>query len=228
MKKYILGVMLLTAFGLLQAQYCNNFHRKYCYPSENEFFKYDGQSRSALFSKGQKSELTIIVYKGQDYRISLCSDVNLGEHIIFRIYEVKKVKVEKVVEHKSTEDEYKTCETCSGEGYIDGETCYDCDGEGQIPTGNTVEVVTKETKVVVEKRKELLYDNSQDDFAMDIEFSAQSTRKLILEVEVPEEGGGGISKGINDKGKGKKKLNTAEMGCIGVLIEHMPTPKSGF
>jgi hypothetical protein len=228
MKNLFTGILLLTVFSTLNAQYCNNFHRKYCYPSENEFFKYDGQSRSALFSKGQKSELAIIVYKGQDYRISLCADANLGNNIIFRIYEVKKVKVEKVVEHKSTEDEYKTCETCKGEGIIDGETCYDCDGEGQRPTGNTVEVVEKETQVVIEKRKELLYDNSQDDFAMDIEFSAESTRKLLLEVEVPENGGSGISKGIDDKGKGKKKLDTTEMGCIGVLIEHMPTPKSGF
>lgn len=202
-------------------QYCNYFHTKYCMPSENDLFKLNGQSKSALFSKGQTSELSIIVYKGQDYRISLCMDENLGSQVAFKIYETKKVKVQKTVEHKSMEEEMKDCDACHGEGYVDGETCYDCEGSGQVSTGKEVEKIDKEVQTVVERQKELLYDNSQDGFSNEIEFSVETTRRLILEVTIP---GGGESTG---KSKGKM-MKSSDMGCVGVLVEHMTTPISGF
>lgn len=219
--KIVLIVVLAVAPSLSYGQYCNYFHTKYCMPSENDMFKLNGQSKSALFSKGQTSELNIIVYKGQDYRISLCMDENLGSQIQFKIYENKKVKVEKVFETKRTEDEYKPCGDCNGEGMMDGETCYTCNGEGQNATGEVIEVVDKETKVVTEKRKELLYDNSQDGFSTEIEFTVESTRRLVVEVTVPGgAGGGGKSKG--------KMMKSSDMGCVGLLVEHMTTPISGF
>lgn len=223
--KQISKILLITAIIMAPAlsfgQYCNYFHTKYCLPSENELFKLNGQSKSALFSKGQTSELSIIVYKGQDYRISLCMDENLGSQIAFKIYETKKVKVQKTVEHKTMEEEVKDCETCKGEGYVDGETCYDCDGAGQRSTGKEVEIIDKEVKTVLERQKELLYDNSQDGFSNEIEFSVETTRRLILEVTIP---GGGESTG---KSKGKM-MKSSDMGCVGVLVEHMTTPISGF
>lgn len=222
--KIALLITVITLPIISSAQYCNHFHDKFCLPSENDLFKLNGQSKSALFSKGQTSELSIVVYKGQDYRISLCMDENLGTQIKFKVYENKKVKVEKVIETKTTEDEYKKCETCGGEGYIDGESCYDCNGEGQIATGKEIEVVDKQTKVVVERQKQLLYDNSQDGFSNEIEFTVESTRRLILEVSVPGGGGG------DGKSKGMKKgmMKSSDMGCVGVLVEHMTTPISGF
>ncbi len=94
MKKHINKIILLAAIVTIPAmsfaQYCNHFHEKYCYPSENEMFKINGQSKSALFAKGQTSELSIIVYAKQDYRISVCMDENLGSQIGFKIYEMKK------------------------------------------------------------------------------------------------------------------------------------------
>ena len=116
----------------------------------------------------------------------------------------------------------KTCQTCNGEGYADDETCYDCDGAGEMSTGNEIEVIEKETKTVTERQKQLLYDNSQDGFSNEIEFSVESTRRLILEVTIP--GGGGSSTG---KSKGKM-MKSSDMGCVGVLVEHMTTPISGF
>jgi hypothetical protein len=227
MKQHINKLVLLAAVILIPimsiGQYCNYFHSKYCEPSENEMFKLNGQSKSALFSKGQTSELSIIVYKKQDYRISICMDENLGSQVKLKIYENKKVKVEKVIETKTMEDEYKKCSGCSGQGVFEEETCEDCGGEGQISTGNEIEVINKETRVVTEKRKELLYDNSQDGFANEIEFSCESTRRLTLEISIPGGEGGSSSK----KGKGKM-MKSSDMGCIGVLVEHMTTPISGF
>ena len=218
----IVVVVLVTISPVISfGQYCNHFHKKYCNPSENDYFKLNGQSKSALFAKGQTSELNIIVYKGQDYRISMCMDENLGTQIQFKIYETKKVKVEKVFETKTTEDEFKPCEDCKGEGMMDGETCYTCEGEGQTATGETIEVVDKETRIVTEKRKELLYDNSQDGFSTEIEFTVESTRRLTVEVSIPGGGsGGGKSKG--------KMMKSSDMGCVGLLVEHMTTPIVGF
>ena len=227
MKKYINKLVLLAVIIMVPAmsfsQYCNYFHSKYCLQSENEMFKLNGQSKSALFSKGQTSELQIIVYNKQDYRISVCMDENLGSQVKFKIYETKKVKVEKVIETKSMEEEVESCGTCNGTGEADGEECYDCEGVGERTTGNEVEVISKETKIVVEKQKQLLYDNSEDGFSNEIEFTVESTRRLTLEISVP--GGGGGDATTKKKGK---LMKSSDMGCVGILVEHMTTPISGF
>jgi hypothetical protein len=226
MKKHINKIVLLAVIIMIPAmsfaQYCNHFHESNCYSSENKTFSYNGQSKSALFTQGQTSELSVIVYSKQDYRISLCMDENLGSQIKFKVYESKKVQVEKVYETTTTEDEMEACSSCSGFGETDGEVCYDCDGAGEITTGNEVEVITKETKVVTEKQKQLLYDNSEDGFSNEIEFSVETTRRLMIEISVPAAG-----ESVSTKKKSRlKKPN--DMGCVGILMEHMKTPKSGF
>lgn len=203
-KNIIVALFTLTLPLLSYSQYCNNFHESFCEPSENELYKPNGQSKSALFGKGQTSELSVIVYKGQDYRISLCMDQNLGSSMEFKIYENKKVKVEKVTETKEMED------------------VLDENGE---PTGEQREVVSKQTSVVYEKQKTLLYDNTQDNLATELEFSVETTQRLIFEISIPNEGGSG--KSSVSKGKGKL-VKSSDMGCVGILIEHMTTPKTGF
>ena len=227
MKQHINKIVLLGMIIMIPAisfgQYCNSFHTRYCRPSDNAFFKPNGQSKSALFSKGQTSELSIIVYKGQDYRVSVCLDENLGTQVKFKIYEMKKVKVEKTVETKTMEEVVGKCTDCSGTGTLDDEECPSCNGTGEMSTGEEKEVINKETRVVIEKQKQFLYDNSEDGFANEIEFSVESTRRLVLEISVPGSGGGESS-----SGKKKKMMKSSDMGCVGILIEHMATPKSGF
>lgn len=206
-KKIVLSLSLIMLSFVVSAQYCNTFHTKYCLPSDNEMYSLNGQSKSALFSKGQISELNVIVYKGQDYRISLCFDETLGAQITFKVYETKKVTVEKVVETKTMEDEYEKDEN--------GALAVDEDGN-YIATGKKVEVINKETIKVVEQQKTLLYDNSQDNFATELEFSVETTRRLIFEVSVP----GSVTK--------NKLTKSTDMGCVGILVEHMTTPIQGF
>jgi len=229
MIKYINKIIAIAVLSIPLAsfgQYCNHFHESFCTPSDNEMFHINGQSKSALFAKGQTSELNIIVYKGQDYRISLCMDENLGSQIQFKIYQTINAKVDKVVETKGMQDEYIKCDECNGTGMVDGNTCEKCNGEGQIATGKQVEVTNKETHQVVEKQKDVLYDNSADNYATEIEFSAETTKRLTIEVTVPDAGGSGSSKGIKT-GKGKL-MKSSDMGCVGILVEHMTTPISGF
>lgn len=180
--KYINKIVVIAVILMIPAisfgQYCNNFHDKYCEPSDDEMFKLNGQSKSALFSKGQTSELSILVYKKMDYRISLCMDENLGAQVAFKIFEMKKVRVEKTIEE------------------------------------NTV--------VVIEKQKELLYDNSEDGYANEIEFTVEKSRRLVVEISIPGDGGGSSTK------KKSKLLKSSDMGCVGILVEHMTTPITGF
>ncbi len=211
LKNIFLAFLTIMLPILASAQYCNTFHTKYCPPSDNGMYSLNGQSKSALFSKGQTSELNVIVYKGQDYRISLCFDQTLGSQITFKVYETKKVKVEKVIETKTMEDEYQKDEN--------GELAVDEWGE-YILTGNQVEVVNKETITVVEKQKTLLYDNSQDGFATELEFSVETTQRLIFEVSIPGSASGSATK--------SKLMKSSDMGCVGILVEHMLTPIQGF
>ena len=76
---------------------------------------------------------------------------------------------------------------------------------------------------MVEKQKQLLYDNSEDGFSNEIEFTVESTRRLTLEISVP--GGGGGDATTKKKGK---LMKSSDMGCVGILVEHMTTPISGF
>lgn len=208
LKTITLTALLSLLFVNVDAQYCNNFHRKFCNASDNGFFKYNGQSKSALFAKGKTSELNIIVYKGQDYRISLCADEILGSRIEFKIYEKKKVKVVKEVKRKETED------------VVD---------ENGDPTGEVKEVEYTEKVSTYEIQKQLLYDNASADYSPTIEFTIDQTRRIIIEVTIPDDGmpsdkGG---KGVKDKGRGKISQG-GDMGCLGILVEHMTTPKTGF
>ena len=225
--KYINKIVVIALILMVPAisfgQYCNYFHEEYCSKSENRNFKINGQSKSAIFSKGQTSELSILVYKKMDYRVSLCMDENLGSQLGFKIYEMKKVKVEKVVEHKEMEEEMGPCGECSGTGELDGEDCWDCSGAGEKSTGNEKEVITKETQVVVEKQKQMLYDNSEDGYANEIEFSVEKSRRLVIEISIASDGGGGAT-----TKKRSKLMKSSDMGCVGILVEHMMTPRSGF
>lgn len=53
---------------------CQDFHKKSCLRSPDEGFAYNGQSKSGLFSQGQNSTVKVILYKGMDYHISVCTE----------------------------------------------------------------------------------------------------------------------------------------------------------
>lgn len=61
-----------------------------------------------------------------------------------------------------------------------------------------------------------IYSNKEDEMSQDFTFSSDKTRKLYLRMSVP-----------NGESKGKDN-NTLDLLCVGVLLEHQKTPKTGF
>ena len=158
--KYFLSlasVAILTVYT--NAQVCNHYHeeKKACPPSTDNF-QINGQSRSALMYKGQKSSVNVIFHNGQDYRITVCPEEILGQEINF-----------------------------------------------QIKDGKTQDV---------------LYNNADEDGKLIVEFSCEQTQRMTLVVEIPDDGSG--------SGNKLTKLKSTTSGCLGVLIEYMATPKTGF
>jgi hypothetical protein len=185
--------IFLFAFSLSAQSECSYYHKKECANKEGVSMKYDSQSKSAVLGKGQISEFYMVAYQGLDYRITLCAEEILGEQVQFKIYEKQRILIQ---EEGAVEQE-------EGEGEYDAYS----DAYSEAETGGN----DPQFKVV----KELLYDNATDNYSKSIEFSAEGSMSLIVEVSIPGESGG-------------SKLKIREMGCVGVLIEHAKSRKAGF
>src|SRR5262245_17017196 len=85
----IAGLAAAAPCTSLRAQSeCSDYHKFNCDRSTDSRYSVNGQSRSASVKVGEPTELNIIVYKGQDYRISFCFDEKvLGDHIVARLIE---------------------------------------------------------------------------------------------------------------------------------------------
>lgn len=165
------AALLAAPFAAANAQSeCLTYHKFNCDRSRDARFSVNGQSRSALVKVGEETELNIIVYRGQDYRISVCHDSKiLGEEVAIRL--VEKLR------------------TAS-----DGE-----DG-----------------KRIYSETEKVLWDNTEHEMAGEIEFSCTATKRIAVKVNAP---------GASDR---KGKAADLDIGCVGILIEHMPTPGIGF
>jgi len=84
--KYILSPILLIILAIYSfAQDCTEYHQFHCLYADYTYF-YSRQSKSALFRKGQTSELKIVIYGGEDYYIAVCAHRRFGD-LHFKILE---------------------------------------------------------------------------------------------------------------------------------------------
>lgn len=209
----------------LNAQSCNYFHKRNCTSTSEIEMKEDMQSKSALFSKGQQSDFNLIAYEGQDYRVVLCSDETFNEPLEFRIYEKVRQRIEptakaaeepketKSVASETEDDGWGSDNDDSGWGTADSYDSYSDDSWGSEGSSNTESSGKPAPKYKLVK--ELLYDNTNDQMAQELEFTADNTKSLIIEVKVP---------GVEVV----QKLKIKEVGCVGVLVEHKKSGGLGF
>lgn len=72
---FILVIMLGLTVGYSQ---CKGFTKKECVPQIKPF-TYNGQLNMAVLNPGDVAELVVTFYKGQDYRLFVCSQEILGK-----------------------------------------------------------------------------------------------------------------------------------------------------
>ncbi|MCB0794139.1 MAG: hypothetical protein KDB88_05335 [Flavobacteriales bacterium] len=175
---------------------CTDYHRFNCQSATDARFSVNGQSKSASVQVGVPTELNVIVYRGQDYRISFCYDEKIiGDHVVARL--VEKIREPRVVEEM-----------------VDGkEEILDDSGN---PTGRFKDVQRMERRTIFEDTRKVLWDNTEAELAQEVEFSCTATKRLVVEVMAPGA----------EEPKGRAK--GLDIGCVGILIEHMPSPNIGF
>lgn len=89
--KYTLTLFFIACslYLMPQTSVCGQFHRKYCVfeDTKSEKWQYNAQSKSGLFNQGMVSKLRCVIYKGMDYRISVCCETILGDKVSYKIYD---------------------------------------------------------------------------------------------------------------------------------------------
>lgn len=106
----ILFAGLIFSPFLSFAQDCTGYHQYHCIYADYTFF-YSRQSKSALFKRGQTSELKIVAYSGEDYYVAVCAHRKFGD-IRFKILEDN---ANKTLIYDNADNEYNESVTFSNE-----------------------------------------------------------------------------------------------------------------
>jgi hypothetical protein len=94
------------------------------------------------------------------------------------------------------------------------ENVVDADG---TTIGTSRSIRTRENERAYDEIEKVLWDNADHDMTHEIEFSCTATKRIAIEINAP--GGDGPK---------KKNAQHFDIGCVGILIEHMTSPPLGF
>jgi hypothetical protein len=104
--RYLLTIITAAFAASLfsQSSVCGPYHRKFCRFDDDKSGKwmYNAQSRSGLFAQGVVSKLRCVIYKGMDYRISVCCETVLGDKVNYKIFDAR--TDEMLFDNKAAED----------------------------------------------------------------------------------------------------------------------------
>ena len=95
MKKIFFILSVIGGLGLnngfAQSSVCGQFHKSNCIiegtKADKKLFQYNAQSKSGLFEQGATSKMRCVVYKGMDYRMTVCCETEFSEKINFKIFD---------------------------------------------------------------------------------------------------------------------------------------------
>ena len=204
----LLLVALVLVPSALISQNCRDVVR-YCDHAKRDGFLRNGQSLSGAFIEGDTAEVTIIVYKDMEYRMSLCSPTHNELDGKFEFQVVEKIT-------KPYWDEKKVSEV-EEVAKLDenGDDMYDDYGDIIYEEVATIRTIKRRR---YKKQDVVRYDNKKDEDAQEFIFISDKTRKLTIKVFIPAPEGGDESQG----------LGAETYACIGLLIEHQPSLETGF
>ena len=89
--KQVYSLKVLVAIGIITLAYsasyaqCSAFVKKKCMPKIQPF-QQNGQINSSSMTSGQKTAMNLTFYSGQDYRILVCGQPQLGE-LTFKVFD---------------------------------------------------------------------------------------------------------------------------------------------
>ena len=206
MKKLLIIIVLIYAGPAAFAQFdCFQFVRS-CDDGRREGFLFNGQSKSGLFDTGDTTEITMVAYKGMDYRITACADEQyIPAKIQLRVVE----KIKKPYWDEQTVSESEEMPMLDE----NGDEMYDDEDEPMLEVITTTKKIKKRR---YKRTEQVRYDSKKD--GGDFSFTSQMTRKLHIEVIVPGTTGDG----------GLAAEEFVSNGCVGLLIEHRKGVLSGF
>lgn len=155
------GFMLIICFAIINivsvSQNCSK--QSLCKPDKNDGYDYSSQSRYASLTTGEKSRLYITTYINCAYRISVCSEQNLGQ-IHFKLFEKVREK-KKVIKEIVKED--------ASDNQPDGETSV-------VDTVFENQILIKEVEI---------FDSSKGNSVWQIN-KVDKTKNLVLELYIPK------------------------------------------
>jgi hypothetical protein len=70
------------------------------------------------------------------------------------------------------------------------------------------------------KQDIMRFNNAEKEMVQEWDFTSSTTRKLFVEVIIPEDGASAAG--------GKKGVKVSDYACVGLLIQHMKGTKTGF
>ncbi len=108
----ILFAALLLSAGSVFGQSCTGYHKKACKSGADQGWVYNSQSKSGLFEYGMSSEIKIVIYKDNDYSLSMCNEKSLGKGEL--MITIKDAKTGEVIYDNATDDRAQHIEfTCA-------------------------------------------------------------------------------------------------------------------
>lgn len=201
-KIFLIAILAAPALSYAQvSQFMCNGVVQDCIYNKKDGYVFNQQSQSGAFLQGDTAEVTIVVYKDMDYRISACCPDHkaMQGKLQFRVIETVKEAAWVTNTVTETVTEYVTK--------------YDDSGD-EIHEEVQKKVQKEVKKRVFTEKKITRYDGYKEPDASLFEFISDKTRKLTVQVYIPEVGG--ESKG----------LEAGQVVCVGLLIEHRPAPKN--
>ncbi len=162
-KRFFLIAMLAIVYIVSVSQNCSK--QSICKPENTDGFDYSSQSRYAMLSTGEKTRLYITTYMNCAYKISVCSEANLGK-LHYKLFE--KVREKKKV--------FKDL--------VKGEAPIITDADGNISTGEAP-VIDTLYDVQVSLKEIEIFDSSKGTDFWQIN-KVDKTKNIVLELYIPK------------------------------------------
>ena len=87
----------------------------------------------------------------------------------------------------------------------------------QLKQDNIIRVKDASGNTNIKRAKEVIFDSAESEDGPLVKFRVEKTRKMYLSVDIPSDGQ-----------SENKKLRQSDNVCVGVLIEHRKSSKTGF